>query len=307
LNIRHHILAALAYFDLFNYPITLAEISYFLPENYRQSEIESAINELLQAGKVYQCGEFFSLQNNATLADRRVAGNEKARKMLQSAKKVAVLISYFPFVRGVAVSGSLSKNFADDKSDIDLFIITAANRLWIARSVLHLLKKVSFLFNRQHYFCMNYFVDEAQLTIEEKNIYTATEVATLLPLTGAKTFNGFYTANRWVKEFLPNYLIKISASDIKRFSWIQRTSEAILNNKFADKIEKRLMRITAKRWNHKSVKGSTNSKGLLMSMRASEHCAKPDPSVFQQRLLKRYELKLESLQEYKLSKVFSAY
>jgi hypothetical protein len=73
---------------------------------------------------------------------------------------------------------------------------------------------------------MNYFVDEAQLTIEEKNIYTATEVATLLPLTGAKTFNQFYTANRWVKEFLPNYLMKISASDIKRFSWIQKTSEA---------------------------------------------------------------------------------
>jgi hypothetical protein len=111
LNIRQHILAALAYFDLFNYPITLAEISYFLPENYKQSEIESAINELLQAGKIYQCNEFFSLQNNPALTDRRVAGNEKARKMLQSAKKVAVLISYFPFVRGCCCVRFFVKEF----------------------------------------------------------------------------------------------------------------------------------------------------------------------------------------------------
>jgi hypothetical protein len=31
---------------------------------------------------------------------------------------------------------------------------------------------------------MNYFVDEADLDIKEKNIYTATELFTLIPLAG---------------------------------------------------------------------------------------------------------------------------
>jgi hypothetical protein len=69
------------------------------------------------------------------------------------------------------------------------FITTAKNRLWIARTLMHGLKKLTFLFNKQHYFCMNYYVDEVQqLQIREKNIYTAIEVATLMPSTGRYYF-----------------------------------------------------------------------------------------------------------------------
>src|SRR5690606_3777846 len=103
-------------------------------------------------------------------------GNLMANKFSDIARKKAKLISQFPFVRGVMASGSLSKGYADEKSDIDFFIITIPNRLWIARTLLVLYKRI-FLLNSHKFFCVNYFVDEKHLGIEEKNLFTATELA----------------------------------------------------------------------------------------------------------------------------------
>jgi hypothetical protein len=85
----------------------------------------------------------------------------------------------------------LSKNFADERADIDYFVVTKANRLWIARTLMHLFKKLTFLVGKQHYFCMNYFVDEEALTIQEKNLFTAVEVATLIPVCGNGSMESF--------------------------------------------------------------------------------------------------------------------
>jgi hypothetical protein len=106
----------------------------------------------------------------------------------------------FPFVRGIGISGSLSKNYADEDADIDFFIITSRNHLWIARTFLHGLKKLSFLVGKQDWYCMNYFIDEEALVIAEKNIFTATEVVTLKPVCGEKRDYNLFTMRiigRW--------------------------------------------------------------------------------------------------------------
>ncbi len=59
------------------------------------------------------------LKNEPFLVERREKGNTKAAEMIAIARKVGDLLIRFPYVRGIAISGSLSKNFADDDSDID--------------------------------------------------------------------------------------------------------------------------------------------------------------------------------------------
>src|SRR5476651_1607174 len=118
---------------------------------------------------IYSFGEFYTLKNDPLLMTRRMAGSQKAAELIKIAQRVSNILIRIPYVKGIAISGSLSKNYADDDSDIDLFIITSKNRLWIARTLMHCVKKLSFLFNKQHYFCMNYYVDESQLEIAEKN------------------------------------------------------------------------------------------------------------------------------------------
>ena len=281
------ILLTLGYFDAFSYPLRKRELFIFLPHKYPADEFENTLQMLVNDSLVYQLGEFYSLQNYYDIVKRRMKGNEMAKELLHVADKVASFISRFPFVRGVAISGSLSKNFADERSDIDLFIICSRNRLWIARTLLHCFKKLTFLFNKQHYFCMNYFIDEQELEIAEKNVYTATEITTLMPLYGC-VFEDFFSANNWTKDFLPNNYLRISSSKLLKISFYKRAAEVFFNVFAANHLDNLLMRITSSRWAKKYSKRKLNQRGIVMSMSASKHVAKPDPKEFQQKLVAIY-------------------
>jgi hypothetical protein len=288
-NIRKDILATLAYFNMFDYPLKKNEIFLFLGHCNDYREFEQALSNLLKDSAVYKMADFYSLQNDFKLAIRRFRGNEKAIFMLKKAEKAATIISAFPFVRGVAVSGSLSKYFADEQSDIDFFIITQANRVWIARTLLHIFKKLTFIVRKQGYFCMNYFIDEKDPAIMEKNIYTAMEVATVLPLRDNGTFDQFFKANSWASVFFPNKFLHSPPVKKTGKSWIKSLIEKSLNNSFGDSLDNFLMNQTAKSWNAKTRSNKTDNKGMLMSMFVGKHVSKPNPEIFQKKILQTYE------------------
>ena len=302
LSIKKDILATLTYFNMFDYPLKKREIYIFLGHKEDLQTFDRALNHLIDESAIFKIGDFYCLFNNYALAERRSRGNEKAAVMLKKAEKAATVISAFPFVKGVAVSGSLSKKYADENADIDFFIITAANRLWIARTFLHIFKKITFLFNLQDFFCMNYFVDEAAPGILEKNIYTATEVATIIPLRGIAVFEKFYNANNWTKTFLPNNYMHISSARETKRTWVTGITERIFNNNAGNLLDTFLMKLTAKSWNAKTHRKKKNRKGMLLSMHTGKHFSKPNPENFQKKILHRYENCLtEVLDQYALS------
>ena len=229
---------------------------------------------------------------------KRQKGHDQALRMLKKADKAGKLISAFPFIKGVAISGSLSKYFADDRTDVDFFIITTQNRLWIARTLLHLFKKTTYLFNMQDLFCMNYFIDESEPVILEKNIYTATEVTTILPVRGVEVFEIFFKANGWTKNFLPNKNIYLPSVKETKKTWLRYLVEKALNNRFGDYLDNFLMNLTGKTWNSKTLANKRNSKGMVLSMHIGKHFSKPSPDVFQKKLLQRYENSLADIFKY---------
>jgi predicted nucleotidyltransferase len=286
------ILNTLAYFDVFRYPLTQTEIFFFLQHHYEQEEFIKALYALVRMKQVVKLDEFFSLQDDYSLAARRRKGNQAAKKLLDIANKVAGFLSSFPFVRGVAVSGSLSKNFADENADIDFFIITKKNKLWLARTFMHLFKKLTFLFHKEHLFCMNYYVDEEGLLIKEKNIYTATELATLIPMRGIQAFADLYANNTWSREMLPNYTMKVSYTKEARNTWLKRLVEAFFSNLVGQALDYLLMKITLRRWAQKRAQHRRNVNGNLMGIDGGRHYAKPDPVTFQCRFMATYEQKV---------------
>jgi hypothetical protein len=297
-EIKKNILATLAYFDLFNYPLTLEEVFLYLPVKCEQQEFEHEIRCMVIDRTIYYFDKFYTLKNDYFLIERRVNGNAKAAEMIITAKKVSDLLVRFPYVRGIAISGSLSKNFADENSDIDLFIITAKNRLWITRTIMHCFKKLTFLVNRQHYFCMNYYIDEEELQIREKNIYTAIEIATLMPLHGDTVFEQFYIANAWSREYLPNKCLRLTTANSLKFSLLKRFSEMLFNNRLGNWIDNVLMNITAKRWRKKVQQKKLNTRGIIMCLDTGKHYAKSDPKNFQDKLVGKYQNKVAQLLEY---------
>ena len=289
------ILSTLTYFDLFQYPLTEREVYFFLPRHTPPASFEHALGELLAEGLVFACEGFYALRNDPALAHRRKAGNALAARMLRTAGRIAALLSHFPYVRGVGVSGSLSKQYADERSDIDLFIITSTGRLWIARTLLHLLKKCTFLIRREDWFCMNYFVDEAALEIPEKNLYTAIEIVTLLPMCGSDAFVEFRKANAWTDRYLPNSHGRVVFSRENKPSIGRRLLEKMLDNRLGDRLDHWLMTVTARRWDKKTEEGRRNNRGIVLSMDATRHSARPDPKGFQRSLLETYERRCEGV------------
>jgi hypothetical protein len=290
------ILKVLAYFDLFSYPLSLTEIQFFLDREANLTCLTEELDSLVAQKYLFKLGGFYSLRNEPQLALRRIRGNQRADQLLVIAGKISRFLYQFPYVRGVGISGSLSKHFADEDADIDYFIITSRNRLWIARTLMHLYKKWSFVTGRQHWYCMNYFIDEDALEIEEKNIFTATELITLLPACGNGGLVRFFDANDWVTSFLPQYHhrpAQIPPNPPAGF-W-KRALEHILNNPMGDRLDDLLRRLTSHRWNKKEKRGALDGKGHRMSLRTGKHFSRPNPEMLQKRILHAYADKLKGL------------
>jgi len=298
-DIAQNILKTLGYFDLFQYPLTREEIYLFNSAKVSNNEIENELKTLLSNKNVFEIGEFYSLQNNNLLAERRRNGNLLATEHLKTAHRVARFLSKFPYVKAIAVSGSLSKNFATDKTDIDFFIITAANRLWIARTCMHLYKKLTFLRGRQNWFCMNYYVDEEAMEIAEKNIFTAIEIATLLPMYGKECMEEFMQKNKWKTSFFPLKHFNNTASPGARRGLFGKFIERMFAGRFGDWIDIKLMGITNKRWLKKTESHQLNSRGGHLGMSIDRHFSKPDPKNFQETVIKAYHKKVEEILQHK--------
>jgi predicted nucleotidyltransferase len=295
LCVKHDILATLSYFDIFDYPLNQTEIFQFSKNPSTQKEITESLQQLAMEGWVFKFDEFYSLQDNYSLIMRRRQGNARARDLLKKAEKIAAFLSAFPFVRGVAVSGSLSKNFADENSDIDFFIITSRNTLWLARTIMHCFKKFTYLTKKQHFFCMNYYISEAMLEIKEKNIFTATEVVTLLPLRGIEAFRKFFIANKWSNNLLPNHTLRVSYVEEAKNPLSKKIGELLLNHPPGRLLDILLMKYTAYRWTKKTKSKKLNMRGIVMGMDTSRHYAKPLAESFQQKLILIYEKKIFNL------------
>ena len=293
-KLESSILKTLAYFDIFSYPLPASELREFCGQKLTDEEFRVVIKNLLAADCVFELNEFYSLQNDLSIAENRRKGNERAAQVFPRAFRIGRFLYKFPFVRGVAISGSLSKNFADKNGDIDFFILTVSNRLWVSRTFMHLFKKLTYVFGKQHSYCMNYYLDETALEIEEKNVYTATEVKTLVPVAGSKTLEVFFEKNKWADEWLSNVKSKekkIADPD----SAIKRFFEWVLNNRMGETLDNYFFRVTTKRWLRKESRGKKNVKGRVMNLLTSKHFAKSNPDFYQERIIEKYENKLEEL------------
>lgn len=306
-NTQQNIVKILAYFDIFHYPLVAEEMRSFLPGFIEDDVFITALSLLVVEKMVFKFDDFYSLQNNKLLIDRRRNGNKLAERQMVTAFRAAAILSHFPYVRSLAISGSLSKNFADERTDIDFFIITSANRLWIARTIMHVFKKLSFIVGKQNWFCMNYYIDEAAMEIKEQNIFTAMEVVTLIPVYNDELFSKFIENNKWVKSYFPIKKANVTNIVKVKANFFKQLVEKIFNNKSGDKIDNSLMKLTDKRWQKKTEQKRVNEKGIRMSMQAGKHFSKPDPKNFQQKVIQEYENKLKQFNTICIQKIVIAH
>jgi hypothetical protein len=294
---QESIIRTLAYFDIFHYPLLKEEIRIFLDKSISPALLDKGLASLLEETTIFLHHDFYLLQDNLLLTHRRTQGNKKAAIMLIKAMKVGRFLYQFPFVRAIGISGSLSKDFAEDKSDIDFFIITKGNRLWIARTIMQVLTKLALLRGRQHFYCMNYYIDEHALMLPEKNIFTAIELKTLLPVAGNINMQRFFETNQWADTWLPVCNFRQQAAPDPSASWLKRLGEWMLGSRLFNPLENYLFRSTTRRWQQKERKGKRNDKGHILNLMTGQHFARTNPDAFQEKVLAIYEQKLAAVKK----------
>lgn len=292
-KLSRSIVKALLYSDIFQYPLTSKEIFGRLESNHvSQPDVDRALENLASQQLVFRFDDFFSVRNDGSLLERRKKGNALAENMMPKALRRARLIYRFPFVRAVMFSGSLSKNYADEKSDADFFIVTTPGRLWLTRVILFSFRKI-FLFSSNKFFCTNYFIDEDHLTIEEQNQFTAVEMATLVPVFGFSVYKKLIEHNEWIYRYLPNFKPATESKGATTSFTPKQLMEAVLSILPVKRLESLLMKISVARWKHRN-RHKISPADFPIAFKATPHVSKSHPFFYQKKVLDSYEKKIDT-------------
>jgi hypothetical protein len=206
------ILKTLCYSDIFNYPLTAAEIWRGIIECSNVT-MKQCHNELTNSKLICQKDGFYFLKGREKIIDIRKRRQTIAPEKLAIAKRIARIISLIPSVRYVGLTGALAFKNADANDDIDFFIVTSQGLVWTTRFFVTLLLEL--LMVRRHpgerkvknKICPNIFLSVDNLSVPDgqRNLYTAHEVVQLQPLADKNNiFQKFIKENKWVRKYLPN-------------------------------------------------------------------------------------------------------
>lgn len=128
------------------------------------------------------------------------------KELFSKTQKYCRYISWIPWLKMVAVCNSLSMYATKEKwSDIDLFIVTAKNRLWLVRVMVTLVFQI--LGVRRHWnkiaerFCLSFFIDETAMDFSsfaiENDVYLYFWIYYLKPIINKDlTYENFIKTNK---------------------------------------------------------------------------------------------------------------
>ncbi len=294
------IMQCLHYFGIFNHPLTLSEMHRYLSVSISLVKLKERLTEMVLSDMIEQKGAYYGLENIDNQVKERLAKEHLAQNIKSIAQKNAKIIARLPYNLCVCISGSLSKGVMDQDGDIDYFIIAKPNRIWISKSIMKLYKKL-FLKNSKDHFCINYMITTDQLEIKEKNLFTATEIESMLLMHNDAIYQQFLSSNPWYKRYFPNadtqdFLAWKLDEDIKPYLW-SNLLEFLLDNSLGNYIENYLQRLAAKR-NKKKYAAKLTKEEYDLMFRSTKNEAKVHPPNSQGKVLKLYEDRLKTIQQH---------
>ena len=219
------VLRTLAYRQVFNCPMSAQEVWQFLdlPE-VPPADVGRALRRLQTAGWVASReGQYWPADMQDPLA-RWQALRARAEAAMPEAMAVGRSLMRLPFVDGVAISGSLSKRTLAEDGDYDFLVITRPGRLWLVYTMLRILRS---RLPSKDMLCSNYLLAGHRLALERRDVFTAVELATLIPVTGAESLARLVQANPWVDAFLPHREPMPAPADAPR-GRVARLAELVL-------------------------------------------------------------------------------
>ena len=281
-DLEKSILSTLVYYDVLDRPLTGWEVFKYLqrPKEFKVRPIERnllnkvstqlcrtlSLNNVLEALEnsselakfINQKNGFYFLKNRGGIIKKRIERQKISDQKRKKVKRIVKFLQVIPFVRLVAVSGSLAMNNTKEESDIDLLIITKSGRIWTCRGLItifiHLIGQRRHSNLTKNRFCLNHYITDKSLKIPFQSLYNAQTYVHLIPFWQAESglYNKFQKANKWIKNYLyfyrdnkGGYLKTVEYN--KFFNSIRKLREFTLDGKIGDVIEYILKKFQEKR------------------------------------------------------------
>lgn len=238
-KIKEAIIKTVAFFDLFDYPLTADELWQYLwlpagDGNVTEVDIVPALANL--AGIVETRDGFYFLAGREEIIDKRKISRAWAEKKFKIARRLTGCLRYLAGVKMVAVVNSVVLGSVKQDSDIDLFIVTARGRLWLVRFIVTLFAQL--LGIRRHgnqisdRLCLSFYVTEDRLDLSDVRYptdpYFYYWLATLEPIYDDGCYDKFVAQNQWVLDRLPNFSAKaIGQEGSVRNNWFSKLCKTV--------------------------------------------------------------------------------
>jgi hypothetical protein len=218
-DLEKSIIKTIAYFDVFNFPLTTLELWKWLYRPREKYTLQQ-VREILDTsswlkGRLSLQEGFFSLKNRDNIYLLRKQNNNWAERKFQKTVRIVKIFSFLPFVKMVAVCNNLSYSNSREASDIDLFVVSKKNKIWLARFFCLLILKILDLRpkeeDRRDKFCLSFFIDENYLNMKsvmlgQHDVHFVYWFSQFLPIYDPeKLYEKLLVANSWQADYLPNF------------------------------------------------------------------------------------------------------
>lgn len=248
-DVARSVLRALAYSDLFDYPLSLQElVRYQIETAYSAEEIYHILSSHPSIASAVSRSDssYYCLRGREAVFAVRQAREQDSGHVWKRARLYSRIMSRLPFVRMVSVTGALAVNNIAARPDIDLLIVTANGRVWISRRLIVILVRLARLFRDD--LCPNYIISEDSLSLDQRDLFTAHELAQMVPLYGGGMYRQMILDNSWAEAFLPAAFPETELNvPSRRPGVLRRGVEWILRRSLFDRWERaELSRLRAK-------------------------------------------------------------
>ncbi len=216
-GLARDMVATVAYADVMDFPLTGFEVWKYLmatddPESKESVSLGAVLTALgteeIQKRLVSERG-WYALRGREELFEKRSARERRSEIKMKRIQGVARILRFVPFVRMVALTGSVAMKNAKRDSDWDLLISLRPGHIWMGRflvtAVLQLAGKRRWGKHTRDRACLNFWVTSESLEITLKDWFSSHEYSAMIPLFGAREYRRFREANQWIARFRPAY------------------------------------------------------------------------------------------------------
>lgn len=241
-SIDEAVLWTLLYADIFDYPLKPTEIHHYLMEYTAAPETIMAALEhsVWLADRITRVNGYVTLKDRAAIGPMRDERQRRSAALWPYARRWAYYVGCLPFVRMVGLTGALAVNNSPPEDDIDLLIITAPGRVWLARAL-----AVGLVYLARWWdgvvLCPNYVLAQTALAQDKRDLFTAHDLAQMVPLVGHSVYAQLRSANPWLAHYLPHahqplhHEPDLVPHGLGRF--LQRAGEWLLAGKLGNALE----------------------------------------------------------------------